>query len=173
MSQLIDIRSVDHAVKYAQKIARKMSKDPEVDSVAGEAAWRALYTYDVKRNVKLSWWIAHLTKQGVQYYWRSLNKLREREKLLDELWWMEQSDLGRVPRDRGRQQHHYEEDNLAIRLRKDDESLDVDKDTWQLLVESFILKWPLDVIARERGVSIHAARAMRTAAISRMEAAAC
>ena len=173
MSELVDIHSVEHAVRFAQKIARKMSKDPEVDSLAGEAAWRALYTWDATKNVKLSWWIAQLTKQSVQYYWRRLKKLREREKLLDELWWQEQSEFGRVPESRGRKSKHYEEDNLCLQQhRTDDDELDLSRQDWQLLVESLILKHPLDVIARDRGISRSAAMQMRTAAISRLEAVA-
>lgn len=163
---LVDIDSVEHAVKYAQKIAWKMSKDPEVDSVAGEAAWRALYTYRIERGVKLSWWIAHLTKQAVIHYWRRMSKLREREKLMDALWWQEQSNVGRVSEKNVR----YAEDNLVRRV-SEEETVEVRRDDWQLLVESFVLGWPLDVIARERGVSKDTARRLRAAAVSRLEAA--
>lgn len=144
---LVDITSVTHAVQYAQKIARKMSKDPEVDSLAGEAAWRALYTYDINRGVKLSWWIAQLTKQAVQYYWRRLAVLRKREKLMDELWWQEQSTCDNTETD-----------------------IDIATTDWQLLIESFVLGWPLDVIARERGISIGMVKKLRNAAIARLEA---
>lgn len=142
---LVDIDSVDNAVKYAQCIARKMSRDPEVDSLAGEAAWRALYTYDKSKNVKLSWWIAQLTKQAVIHYWRKIKRLREQEKFMDELWWEEQS-------------------------RHEETETPVEASDWQLLVESFILQHPLDVIARDRGISLGEARKKRTAAISRLEA---
>lgn len=145
---LVDITSVAHAVQYAQKIARKMSKDPEVDSVAGDAAWRALYTYRIEKGVKLSWWIAELTKQGVIHYWRQLQALRRKEQLHSEKWWAEQ----------------------ALKQPADQE-LDVSKEDWQLLVESFVLEWPLDVIARERNIPIDEARAKRKAALSRLEAA--
>lgn len=167
---LVDITSVAHAVRYAQKIARKMSKDPEVDSIAGEAAWKALYTYDLSKGVKLSWWIAQLTKQSVQYYWRKMAKLRQREKLMDELWWQEQSNIGRVS---SRSVAYPEGDNLTMRLTIDGEELqyDIKREDWQLLIESFVLRWPLDVIARERGISLNTARKMRAAAISRMEKA--
>lgn len=144
---LVDIRSLEEAVRFAQRIARKMSKDPEVDSLAGEAAWRALYTYKLEKGVKLSWWIAQLTKQSVQYYWRRMAALREREKLMDELWWKEQT-------------------------RRDEQlESDIPDTDWQLLVESFVLKWPIDVIARERGLSEGAVTKMRAAAVSRLEAA--
>lgn len=166
---LVDITSVEHAVRYAQRIARKMSNDPEVDSLAGEAAWRALYTYNQERNVKLSWWIAQLTKQAVQYYWRRVAKLREREKLMDELWWQEQSQLGRVST---RKSDIYEEDNRVLRHREwEERDLEISRDDWQLLVESIILKHPLDIIARDRGISLHAARKLRKAALSRLEKA--
>lgn len=171
MSQeLVDIDSIEHAVKYAQKIARKMSKDPEVDSLAGEAAWRALYTWDRAKNVKISWWIAHLTKQSIQYYWRKMSKLREHEKLLDELWWQEQSQLGRVDDRVGHV--HYREDNRTLRHREwEERDLEISREDWQLLVESLVLKHPLDVIARDRGISRCAATKLRAAALSRLEAA--
>lgn len=163
---LIDITSVAHAVKYAQKIARKMSRDPEVDSIAGEAAWKALYTYDASRNVKLSWWIAQLTKQVVIHYWRRMSKLREREKMMDELWWQEQSNIGRIAANAT----HYEEDNKSNRQTSDEE-INISPDDWQLLVESFILRHPLDVIARDHGMSVGQVKKIRAAAISRLEAA--
>lgn len=144
---LVDITTVEDAVKFAQRIARKMSKDPEVDSIAGEAAWKALYTYDIKKNVKLSWWIAQLTKQSVQYYWRQLATLRQRERLMDELWWHKQTK------------------------KESNDDLSVPSADWQLLVESFVLRLPLDVLARQRGVSMTVISTMRQAAISRLEAA--
>lgn len=144
---LVDITSIAHAVKYAQCIARKMSNDPEVDSIAGEAAWRALYSYDIKKNVKLSWWIAQLTKQAVIHYWRRLKKLREQEKLMDEIWWADQ----------------YRDDTEI-------QTIEIQTTDWQLLVESFILGHPLDVLARDRNISIDAVRRKRKAAISRLEA---
>ncbi len=164
---LEDIDGITHAVKYAQKIARKMSQDPEVDSIAGEAAWRAMYTWDRTRNVKLSWWIAQLTKQSVIHYWRRLTRLRKHEKLRDELWWAEQTKQGRVALDRV---PYADGDNIVLRISEEAEVELPDAD-WQLLVESFIMRWPLDVIARERGVSLGTARKMRNAAIARLEAA--
>ena len=167
---LVDITTVEDAVRYAQRIAARMSKDPEVDSVAGEAAWRALWTYEEERGVKVSWWIAHLTKQAVIQYWRRISKLRKREKLMDELWWMEQTKAGRVPQDGHK--FRYDEDNLVNKVSgEEDDGVDVLATDWQLLVESFVLRWPLDVIARERGVSLGKAREMRKAAVSRLEAA--
>lgn len=166
---LVDLDSVAKAVQYAQKIARKMSKDPEVDSIAGEAAWRALYTYDIKRNVKLSWWVAQLTKQAVVQYWRRMSRLREHEKLMDELWWAEQTPVGRLP---GKDLPvHSSDDNLRHRLSQDEEELATNPVDWQLLVEIFVLKWPLDVIARERSISLGEARRRKMAAIARLEAA--
>lgn len=168
---LVDIFSVEHAVKYAQKIARKMSRDPEVDSLAGEAAWRALYTYDQKRNVKLSWWIAHLTKQAVQYYWRRIAVLREREKLMDDLWWQEQSQLGRVAM-RAEHVDYGSDDNRTLRHREwEEREIEVDRTDWQLLVELYVLGYPLDVVARQRGMSVGQAKEARNAAVSRLEAA--
>ena len=166
---LIDIDSVDDAVHFAQCIARKMSRDPEIDSIAGEAAWRALYTYDKERGVKLSWWIVQLTKQSVVHYWRRMAKLRKREKFMDDLWWEEQSERGRMS-DR-KLQKSTNEDNLVLRITKDESEIEISAADWQLLVESFLLEWPLDVIAREHGVSIGKARRMRRAAMSRLETA--
>lgn len=141
----MQIKTVADAVKFAQFIARKMSRDPEVDSLAGEAAWRALYTFDKAKNVKLTWWIAQLTKQSVLAYWKRLKRLREQEKFMDELWWEEQAQ------------------------QQEAESKPILQEDWELLVESFILKYPLDVIARERGLSITQATKLRKAAISRLE----
>lgn len=162
----MEITNIVEAVSFAQKIARKMSQDPEVDSIAGEAAWRAMYTWDSKRGVKLSWWIAQLTKQSVICYWRRMARLRAKEKLRDEFWWRDQAKEGRFTDSSSR----YDDDNRVYR-RPTEAEVPVNADDWQLLVESFILKWPLDVIARERSVSLSRARAMRLAAISRLEAA--
>lgn len=143
---LVDISTVEEAVKFAQRIAYKMCKDPDIDSIAGIAAWKALYSYDKSKNVKLSWWIAQLTKQAVIHFWRRQTKLREKEQLMEEAWWEKVQEM-----------EEESENNIA-------------NEDWQLLVESFILKYPLDVIARDRGVSLSAATKMRKAAISRLEA---
>ena len=165
---LIDIDSVDNAVLFAQRIARMMSKDPEVDSIAGEAAWRALYTYDKERGVKLSWWIAQLTKQSVVHYWRRMAKLRKHEKFMDDSWWAEQSERGRISEYKRREA---EGDNLVLRITEDDTEIEINAADWQLLVESFLLEWPLDIIDREHGISLGKARRMRRAAMSRLETA--
>lgn len=47
-----------------------------------------------------------------------------------------------------------------------DELLQTD---WQLLVESFIDKWPMDVIARRRGITIYQVKYMIRAAVARLE----
>ena len=166
---LIDISSVEEAVRFAQRIARKMSADPEVDSVAGEAAWRAMCSWDSARNVKMSWWIAQLTKQAVIHYWRRLARLRAKEKLRDEIWWQDQAMEGRIDA----YQNRYDDDNLLHRIPKEGTYNDIPAEDFQLLIESYVLRWPLDVIARERGVSLHRARALRNAALSRLEAAQC
>jgi len=162
----VEILNIEDAVRFAQKIARKMSQDPEVDSIAGEAAWRAMCSWDQSKNVKLSWWIAQLTKQSVIHYWRKLARLRAKEKFRNELWWAEQTKLGRV----SEQKLRLSEDNLILRHPDTESEIELKFDDWQLLVESYILRWPLDVIARERSISLGEARRLRLAAISRLEA---
>lgn len=137
--------TLPEAIKMAQSWARTMSTDPEIDSIAGEAAWRALYTFDAKKNVTIKWWVIQLTKQAIIRYWRQIKRLREREKFMDELWWETQ-------------------------LQSSDTETPIANDDWQLLVESFILKHPIDVIARDHNLSLHEARTRRKAAISRLEA---
>src|SRR4051812_4111950 len=112
------------AIVYARKVAFRMSRDPEMESIAGRAAWRAVRTYNGKlRDPKR--WVARLVRQGVWNYWRYKARIRE-----------EQHDLAL---------------ELAPAVERDT-PLDIPQHDFQLLWERYVDKWPLDVIASRHGV---------------------
>lgn len=123
-----------------------MSKDPEVESIAGRAAWRAHRTYDPSRNVPWKRWVARITRMAVWYYWRERAKLREENPT--EMWW---------------------EEVYVAEPRETD--IELDRDDFRMLCESFVEKWPADVIARRYNVPTATMRRMLEDAENRFLAA--
>ena len=129
---MLDVRE---CVNYATRVARRMSRDPEVEAIANTAGWKAATTYDPTRNVPWKRWVAYVVKVDVWYYWRKL--ATKRETSTD---WTENED----------------EQPLTY----DEEPGFVWTEGFQMLVESCVLRWPLDVIAREHRCTIYRVRKM-------------
>lgn len=72
----------ERALEYAKRVAFRMSRDPEVESIAAEAAWRAVDSYDGR--IPLERWIALRVRYSVWAYWRS--RAKERHFDITE-WW--------------------------------------------------------------------------------------
>ena len=70
-------------LKYALRVAYKMSGDPEMGSIAGEAAWIAWSFYDPTKGVPEERWIARTVRLAVWDYWRRKAKRKEEQA---ELW---------------------------------------------------------------------------------------
>jgi len=123
-------------VAYATRVAFRMSKDPEMESIANAAAFRAARTYDGIHPLKH--WVAVVTRRAVWHHWR---KLRRRHETLVPTEWLERTVVAPDP---------------------DLTELHVSVEDWQFLYDRFVLKWPLDVMARRHGndCSIRRIRAM-------------
>lgn len=105
-----------------------MSKDPEVESYAGSAALRACREYDEEKGVPLKRWVAYCVKIDVWCYWRTLKRRRE-EQLTDCKWETVSIEWG------------------------PEETNELTSEEWQILCESYIERWCLDVIARRHNIS--------------------
>lgn len=112
-------------------------------SIAGKALWWAIRTFDESKNVPLKRWIARCVKQGVWSYWRQI-RVRPDRLATD-------TGLEDVPENR-----------------EHPEDLPISREDFKLLIEYYVEKWPLDVVARRYGVGLHTARKMLKAAVSRL-----
>ena len=132
---------MEELLKFAKKIALRMSKDPEVESIAGNALLRALRTYDGR--VHLYGWISVCVKMEVRDFWRRHNRI----KFMPETWW----------------ENVYEVEEPA--------TIDMDPYYWQILCEKYLEKWPLDVVARRHGKTVYRIRKDLEAAITAFQEA--
>ena len=119
-----------------------MGRDPELESVAGEALTYALKSFDASLGVPEKRWIALKVKQSVWCYWRS-RKIRPSE-TKEEVWW-----------------------ERVVDLAPSDTKLIVSPEDWQLLCEKHLEKWPNDSIAKRHGWSMRRAKAELEAALQR------
>jgi DNA-directed RNA polymerase specialized sigma24 family protein len=128
----MDKLSLEETLAYAKRVAFRMSRDPEAESLAGVAAWSAHREFDGTRNVPYKRWIAVCVRMAVYHHWRK--RARRPEETRQDLFW---------------------EDVYSL------DEIDLDS-TWtedfQLLTESFVDRWPLDVIARRHGMTVYAVR---------------
>jgi DNA-directed RNA polymerase specialized sigma24 family protein len=154
---------LEQALKYAKRVAFRMSKDPEVESLAGVAAWRAVRTYNPLLNVPMERWVARCVKTEVWCYWR---KLRCRPiTLKDDTWWesvhcvIGAEDAPPNPR------------LGAKRVKPEAEELPIPREDHQLLCEYYLDKWPLDVLARRHEVTIPRVKKLLRAAVARLKEA--
>jgi hypothetical protein len=122
------------AARYAMRVARRMSKDPEALSIANKAGWNAYRTFDSTRGVPWKRWVAACTKRAVWYMWRS--QARGRTELRNEVWW----------------------EKNAISFDEPSDELRIPTWDWQLLCMYYIDRWPLDVVAKRTNDSIAGVR---------------
>jgi len=132
---------LQEAIVYARRVAFKMNKNPEMEEVACLAAWKAVRTYDPSRAVPFKRYLALLVKRRV-YDWQG-DRRRQPKTQTDE-WWAAN------------------EPAIQMLVAADEYSAD-----FQMLVEYYIDKWPLDVLARRHGVSIYKVRKLLRAATAR------
>lgn len=126
-----------------------MSADPEMGSIAGRMAWRAIRTYNPSLGVPAKRYLAVLVKRAVWDYWRKV-KVRNREEQKCAEWWAAEEPAvydERVP--------------------------DVSPEDWELLVRYHVDKWPLDVMARRffGGTTVYSIRKHLRAAEQRFRLA--
>jgi hypothetical protein len=134
------------ALNYAKRVAFRMSKDPEMGSIAGRCALKALKTFDGTRGVPMKRWIARIVRLTVHYHWR--REARRREVQKSELWW----------------EAVYSVDDPFIER-------DVDAWTWTLLHRYHVEKWCLDAMARQYETSVSVVRRLIREAEGRLREA--
>lgn len=170
---------VAQALKFAVMVANDLWKDPEAESAAGEALVRALNSYKKAESetssaladalkahreaespeaksaasetlskalrafasrVPLKHYIRVCVKRAVFHEWR---KKRDRHAELTSTW-----------------EHVFTVDTPESELA-------IPQEDWQLLVEHYIDGRYLDIIARDRGVSVYAIRKLMTSAVQK------
>lgn len=128
-------------LRFAIRVAQSMSRDPEVESLAGEACWRATESFDPALGVPIRRYIALCVKRAVWCYWRQV-KLRLRDTQNDAAYAAE------AP------QFH-------------DEPLRIPHEDWRLLYEHHVEKLPLYILARQRRLTVYAVKRALDAAEGR------
>lgn len=131
--------STEELLSFATAVARKVWNDIEAESAAGNALFRALRTYDGKTSVK--GWVAYCVKVEVKDWWRRFHytsgrKTHTLRHKADAFW-------------------------VKIGAPAQDEVCEFQEDYpfyWTLLVERFVEKLPLDVLATRRGTTIKVVR---------------
>lgn len=135
--------AISLALAYAKRVAFNMSGDPEMESIAGSAAWRAVRTYRVEKG-PLKRWIARCVKTQVWCYWRAM-KLRRTDQV-------EPEEL---------------EEAIAPAA---EEPLGICYFDYKMLYEHYIDRLPLDVMARKYDTNKRGVRRMLDTAIERLVA---
>lgn len=149
------------AVDYATRVARNMTRDPEGDSLANLAAWRAMTSFKPEKKVPLKRWIAICVRTHIHYYWRSRARHPEQQ-------------FSQVSEEAWESMHIYtstgsSELEAKLTAPEEPEELPMTRYDWQLLYENFVDRIPLDSIAKKRGISLKAARALVQSAIELLE----
>jgi len=143
---------LDEALKYAIRVARAMVKDQEADCLAGIAAWHAYTSFDPTRGLEWKRWVALCTRQTIYQWWRKLH--RRGEKHLSAL-----------------DQEQAEEASAKIAMLDEPPFDELSVNDRQLLHEHHVDRWPLDVIAKRRGITVYEAKKLVAAARARLAAA--
>lgn len=161
--------TLQEAVVFATRVAFSMSKDPEVESIANMQAWYAMTTYNPAKG-PLDRWIARLVRQGVWAMWRkqfcfkrpmevrtaSLVIRIRRLKPITQSMYSEQDDDG---------EYYIRNDPEAPKEEKD---LPIPYEEYRLLYEHHIDRFPLDVLAKHRNVTVSVVKCMIDAAERRL-----
>lgn len=133
------------ALDYAKRVAFKMSKDPEVESVANFATLSALRSFNEEKGLSLKQWIAVCVKRGVWELWRKESKHKQVQKT--EVWWERVVEVAPI-----------ESEPCAPPV------------DWLYLVEYYIDKVPLDVMAKQHKTTVYQVRQILNSALQRLRA---
>jgi hypothetical protein len=125
------VMTLEDAAQYARRIAYRMWRDPEGQSIANYSAWYAYRSYN--GGIPLERWIAACVKRNIWHYWRKL-KIRKAE--LKENAWMAEE----------------------VRMIETDEPDLVPYDVFELLYRKHVERWCVDVIARRYGWTMRETR---------------
>lgn len=127
---------LQEAVSFGIRVARRMSKDPEVESIGAVRAWRALQDFDPSQS-SIEQRITHMVKQGVWCYWR---KMRVRKVV--------SVQMPITP----------EGDQIDVAAPEVDTDTPLEPWVRELLCNYYIDRWPLDVVAKRYNRSVHQVR---------------
>ena len=129
------MHDVGKLLKFATRVARKVWDDIEAESAAGNALFRALRTYDGR--VSIRGWIAYCVRVEVKDWWRRFHytsaKMTRTVQHQTDAFWL------RVDAPEQEEVSAFQEDFPFY---------------WTLLVERFLEKVPLDVLARQRNTTV-------------------
>ena len=137
---------MEEDLRFAIRLAFRMGRDPELESIAGEKWWHATVTFDPSLGVPLRAWIARCVKQGVWEYWRS-KQIRRRP--------------------------HTGADPEPPAPDQTERDLLLSQPCWRMLVEHYIDKWPLDVMCREYGLTVRQMRNTLALLAEKLKEAVC
>ncbi len=140
---MTELQTAEEYLNYAKRVAFKMWKDPEAESIAGFAALRAMRSFDPSKEVPTRRWVARFVKQRIWQHWRK--RAQRREELHTELWWEHVAETPPI------------------------EDLGFDPIDMKFLYEYFIEKWCLDVIARRYGVTVYSVKLRIAASVARLK----
>ncbi len=127
-------------LEHATRVAKKLDKDPEMESIAGEATLIACRSFDPTVGLSIEQWTAFVVKNRVGDYWRTRNC---------------------------RPMTYMDPELLDEPLDHDDEPSEYDHVEWRLLVEKYIDKRPDWSLARQYGCTEYEMRKRVAAATAR------
>lgn len=136
---------VADALAYAQRVVRAMSRNPDAEECVGEVTWAALRSYDAERGLTLKQWVCCCIKRAVWDYWRkeARRKLHFASNCSD-VWWERAV------------KHEVHSEEIAPPL------------DWMYLVEHYIDRVPLDVMAKTRNTTVYQVRLVLERALERL-----
>lgn len=153
-------------MELANQVARRMWNDPEGESVAGECLLNAIRSFDPGNGTPIQAYIMHCVKMGVLDAQR--RKSRRREVLKDSMYWEEVYDFGGAAAAPANAERSSDVHRRYCTYSESAELL-VSQEDWTLLVERYIDKIPIDVIARRRNTTVYRARKLLHGAAARFK----
>lgn len=128
------MEATQELLEFAINIAKKVWNDPEAESAAGNALHKAVLTYDGR--ISLKGWIAYRVRMEVRDWWRRFHytsaKMQRTVQHKADAFWLRVRAPDREEVAEFQEQHPF---------------------YWTLLVERFIEKLPIDVLAKRRNTT--------------------
>jgi len=142
-------KTLEEYIAFASKVAKRLWDDPEAESIANEAAWRAYSSY---REPTLKWgnyteegWIAMHVTQGIQGEWRKLHCTKKRSNERTDGWW----------------------ESVVCTYDPEPSDFECSPADWQILCEKYIDGWAWDVVAKRYCITVAGAKRRVKEALSR------
>lgn len=135
-----ETQAVTAMLSFATAVARRMSRDPEAESLANMTVLLAVRSYDGR--IPLERWVAACVKRNIWHMWR---KGKRRPKATDP-WLLEAVSMDDPP--------------------EDSKLSDFE---WRIVCEKYVDKWADDVIARRNGLTLYEVRKLLKFAVRRLQ----